>query len=95
MRNPNLLATESEKGARASATEEPTSFERQIKPLFREGDRQSMKWAFDLWSHDDVARNSDAILARLRAGTTPLPLSTRPSGSRGRRSSAFVHRDAE
>src|ERR1043165_6369228 len=26
--------------------------------------------------------------------TTPLPLSTRPSGSRGRRSSAFVHRDA-
>jgi hypothetical protein len=27
--------------------------------------------------------------------TTPLPLSTRPSGSRGRRSSAFVHRDAE
>jgi NADPH:quinone reductase-like Zn-dependent oxidoreductase len=27
--------------------------------------------------------------------TTPLPLSTRPSGSRGRRSSAFAHRDAE
>ena len=54
-----------------SATEEPISFERQIKPLFREGDRQSMKWAFDLWSHDDVARNSDAILARLRDGTMP------------------------
>jgi hypothetical protein len=54
-----------------SATEEPISFERQIKPLFREGDRQSMKWAFDLWSHDDVARNSDAILARLRNGTMP------------------------
>jgi NADPH:quinone reductase-like Zn-dependent oxidoreductase len=30
-----------------------------------------------------------------RPSTTPLPLSTRPSGSRGRRSSAFVHRDAE
>ena len=27
-----------------------------------------------------------------RPSTTPLPLSTRPSGSRGRRSSAFVHR---
>jgi hypothetical protein len=54
-----------------SATEEPISFERQIKPLFRDSDRQSMKWAFDLWSHDDVARNSDAILAQLRAGTMP------------------------
>ncbi len=54
-----------------SATEEPISFERQIKPLFRDRDRQSMKWAFDLWSHDDVARNSDAILDRLRDGTMP------------------------
>jgi hypothetical protein len=54
-----------------SATDEPISFEQHIKPLFREGDRQSMKWAFDLWSHDDVARNSDAILGRLRDGTMP------------------------
>jgi hypothetical protein len=54
-----------------STTDEPSSFEQQIKPLFREGDRQSMKWAFDLWSHDDVAANSDAILERLRNGTMP------------------------
>jgi hypothetical protein len=54
-----------------STTDEPISFEQQIKPLFREGDRQSMKWAFDLWSHDDVAANSDAILERLRNGTMP------------------------
>jgi hypothetical protein len=54
-----------------SATDEPISFERDIKPLFREEDRQSMKWAFDLWSHDDVAQNSDAILGRLRDGTMP------------------------
>jgi len=47
------------------------SFEQQIKPLFREGDRESMKWAFDLWSRDDVAANSDAILDRLRNGTMP------------------------
>ena len=47
------------------------SFEQDIKPLFREGDRQSMKWAFDLWSYDDVAQNSDAILERLRNGTMP------------------------
>jgi hypothetical protein len=53
------------------ATNEPMSFEQHIKPLFREGDRQSMKWAFDLWSHDDVAGNSDAILERLRDGTMP------------------------
>jgi hypothetical protein len=47
------------------------SFERQIRPLFRAGDRESMKWAFDLWSHDDVARNSGGILERLRNGTMP------------------------
>jgi hypothetical protein len=54
-----------------STIDEPISFEQQIKPLFREGDRQSMKWAFDLWSHDDVAANSEAILERLRNGTMP------------------------
>jgi hypothetical protein len=54
-----------------SATDEPISFEQHIKPLFREHDRQSMKPAFDLWSHDDVALNSEAILGRLREGTMP------------------------
>lgn len=54
-----------------SATDEPISFEQHIKPLFRERDRETMKWAFDLWSHDDVAGNSDAILGRLRDGTMP------------------------
>jgi hypothetical protein len=54
-----------------SATEEPTTFEQDIKPLFRERDRESMKWAFDLWSRDDVARNGDAILERLRDGSMP------------------------
>jgi hypothetical protein len=54
-----------------SASKEPISFEQHIKPPFREGDRHSMKWAFDLWSHDDVARNNEAILERLREGTMP------------------------
>lgn len=54
-----------------STSDEPISFEQHIKPLFREGDRQSMKWAFDLWSHDDVARNREAIVERLRDGTMP------------------------
>jgi hypothetical protein len=47
------------------------SFERHIKPLFREVDRGSMRFAFDLWSHDDVAQHADAILGRLQAGTMP------------------------
>jgi hypothetical protein len=54
-----------------SGIDESISFEQHIKPLFREGDRNSMKWAFDLWSHDDVARNSGAVLERLRNGTMP------------------------
>jgi hypothetical protein len=54
-----------------SSTDEPISFERQIKPLFRERDNRSMSWAFDLWSRDEVAANSDAILERLRNGTMP------------------------
>jgi hypothetical protein len=51
--------------------DEPVSFETQVKPLFRERDRQSMLSVFDLWSHDDVSRHADAILARLRDGTMP------------------------
>ncbi|MGY4767309.1 hypothetical protein ACXC9Q_10350 [Kribbella sp. CWNU-51] len=48
-----------------------TGFEADIKPLFREIDRQSMLRHFDLWSYDDVSRYADAILARLRDGTMP------------------------
>ncbi len=51
--------------------DEPLSFETHIRPLFRERDRQSMTFAFDLWSHEDVAAHADAILERLRAGTMP------------------------
>jgi hypothetical protein len=51
-------------------TGEPVSFEAQVKPLFREGDRQSMRQAFDLWSYDD-SQHADAILGRLQEGTMP------------------------
>jgi hypothetical protein len=54
-----------------SAASDQITFSQHIRPLFRERDRESMTFAFDLWSHDDVAENSDAILARLRAGTMP------------------------
>lgn len=54
-----------------AATEQPISYAQDIKPLFREGDRESMSSAFDLWSYDDVVQNSGAILGRLRDGTMP------------------------
>jgi hypothetical protein len=54
-----------------SGTEEHLSFETQIKPLFRDGDRRSMQAAFDLWSYDDVSEHADAILARLEDGSMP------------------------
>jgi CDGSH-type Zn-finger protein/truncated hemoglobin YjbI len=47
------------------------TFEQHIRPLFRERDRKSMKFAFDLWSYDDVRDNAQAILERVRAGTMP------------------------
>jgi len=49
----------------------PVSFEIDVKPLFRERDRSSMEFAFDLWSADDVSEHADAILDRLKAGTMP------------------------
>jgi hypothetical protein len=54
-----------------SATGEPISFVQHIKPLFRDRDRESMMSHFDLWSYDDVAGQSDAILERLRDGSMP------------------------
>ncbi len=51
--------------------DEPLGFEQHIKPMFRQRDRQSMQFAFDLWSHDDVRQHAAAILERLRDGTMP------------------------
>jgi hypothetical protein len=46
-------------------------FENDIKPLFREQDRQRMAFAFDLGSYDDVKQYSDGILERLEEGDMP------------------------
>jgi len=51
--------------------DEPVGFEQHIRPLFREGDRRSMRFAFDLWDAQDVAAHADAILVRLREGSMP------------------------
>ncbi|MEY9888225.1 CDGSH-type Zn-finger protein/truncated hemoglobin YjbI/ferredoxin [Catenulispora sp. MAP5-51] len=53
------------------ADDQPISFEAHIRTLFREMDRRSMKFVFDLWSHDDVSRHAEAILGRLRQGSMP------------------------
>jgi len=39
--------------------------------MFRSRDRESMKFAFDLWSYDDVSAHADNILARVRSGRMP------------------------
>jgi truncated hemoglobin YjbI len=50
---------------------EAPDFARHIRPLFRPMDRNSMRFAFDLWSETDLRAHGQAILARLRAGTMP------------------------
>ncbi|HYB30083.1 MAG TPA: hypothetical protein VEF89_25980 [Solirubrobacteraceae bacterium] len=46
-------------------------FDADIKPLFREKDRDSMRRAFDLWSYADVRAHADAIAERLKDGSMP------------------------
>jgi hypothetical protein len=47
------------------------SFERDIRPLFREEDVDAMSFVFDLSAYDDVQDNADEIHARLAEGTMP------------------------
>ena len=46
-------------------------FEADVKPLFREKDREAMLRAFDLWSYPDVVAHGDAIAEHLANGTMP------------------------
>ena len=50
---------------------EPVGFAAHVKPMFRESDRQSMEFAFDLWSLTDVRSHAPAILEQLGDGTMP------------------------
>jgi truncated hemoglobin YjbI len=51
--------------------DQPVGFAAHIKPLFRQRDRQSMSFAFDLWSYDDVRARAADILTRLQQGSMP------------------------
>jgi hypothetical protein len=57
----------------ATGGREQLSFERDIRPLFRERDRSSMLNVaqFDLWERDDVVERSGEILERLENGSMP------------------------
>ena len=52
-------------------TEPTPSFAADIKPLFREEDRDAMEFAFDLWDYDDVVKHADAILGAVPDGSMP------------------------
>jgi CDGSH-type Zn-finger protein/truncated hemoglobin YjbI len=71
---PVAAATASEDSQQPSSLpgpDETVSFSRHIKALFRTRDRQSMSFAFDLWSYADVTTNANAILERLQSGSMP------------------------
>jgi hypothetical protein len=46
-------------------------FAHDIRPLFREDDKEAMDFAFDLWDYQDVRTHADDILERLEDGTMP------------------------
>jgi hypothetical protein len=51
--------------------QEAIGFERHIRPLFRERDINSMSFAFDLSSYQDVQGSAEAIYRRLAEGSMP------------------------
>ncbi|MGE5137132.1 MAG: CDGSH iron-sulfur domain-containing protein, partial [Gemmatimonadota bacterium] len=58
-------------GAALPGPGEQVSFAAHIRPLFRERDRQSMSFAFDLWSYEDARAHASGILQRLQDGSMP------------------------
>jgi len=51
--------------------QEAVGFERDIRPLFRDKDIDSMSSVFDLSAYDDVRANAARILAAVTGGTMP------------------------
>ena len=49
------------------------SFQRDIKPLFTEMDRDHMMGSFDLWDYMEVKNNADAIYDSVKSGSMPPP----------------------
>ena len=51
--------------------QEDVSFDRDIRDLFRDRDVNSMSFAFDLTSYEDVRANAEEIYERLADGSMP------------------------
>ncbi len=51
--------------------DEAVGYAAHIKDLFRAKDRNSMRFAFDLWSYEDASTHARAILERLSNGSMP------------------------
>jgi hypothetical protein len=47
------------------------TFDADIRPLFREKDRNSMLFMFDLWSPDDVRQHAESIYGAVAQGAMP------------------------
>ena len=70
-RRPRAGPTEEQAPATLPGPDETPRFAAHLKPLFREHDRKSMAFAFDLWSRADVQAHAAGILERLVNGTMP------------------------
>ena len=52
-------------------SDESISFQKDIKPLFREQDIEAMKSRFDLSKYEEVKEQADKIYPRLKDGSMP------------------------
>ncbi|MFF0250038.1 CDGSH iron-sulfur domain-containing protein [Streptosporangium sandarakinum] len=69
---PSALAVPEEKEpVTLPADGEAVSYDAHIRPLFRPQDRNAMRFAFDLWSCEDVRTHAEEIMKRLRSGSMP------------------------
>lgn len=71
LRRPGSRGTAPSGGKHQAADRRAPSFERDIRPLFRDADVEAMSEAFDLSSYQDVRDNAAAIHKRLSDGDMP------------------------
>ena len=64
----------------STGTGDELSFARDIRPLFREKDRDSMMRAFDLFDYADVVEHADAIVGALQRQDTVRRVARLPGG---------------
>jgi CDGSH-type Zn-finger protein/truncated hemoglobin YjbI len=68
---PAQTGTDDQEAIPLPGPNDPVGFEANVKPLFRERDRASMRFVFDLWSRDDVQAHAADILDQVSRGTMP------------------------